>query len=132
MRIIHCDTGMRTLVSAYDAIRSNMPTDLRKEYYRHPEFRKKLNSVLRYAVRYGQSVIAYAKGRKKRCRMPKLEERKLDNIDLELLVGLHNAANLGRVWRLKTKRPMHNLSFPCFQQQESALVLLAPILARFF
>ena len=83
------------IASAYDAIRINMPIDLRKEYYRHPEFRKKLNSVLRYAVRYGESVIAYAEGKKKRYRMPKIEGRKLDATDLELLVGLNNAANLG-------------------------------------
>jgi len=78
-----------------DAIRSKMHIDLRTEYYKHPEFRKKLNSVLRYALRYGKSVIAYAEGRKKRCRMPRIEDRKLDNSDLELLVGLNSAANLG-------------------------------------
>lgn len=83
------------ILSAYDAIRINMPMDLRKEYYRHPEFRKKLTSVLRYAVRYGESVIAYAEGRKKRYRMPRIEDRKLDDTDLELLVGLNSAANLG-------------------------------------
>ncbi len=80
---------------AADAIRSKMHIDLRTEYYKHPEFRKKLNSVLKYALRYGKSVIAYAEGRKKRYRMPKIEDRRLDNTDLELLVGLNDAANLG-------------------------------------
>lgn len=80
---------------ASETIRSKMQPELRILYYKNPEFRKKLNSVLRYAVRYGQSVIAYAEGRKKRCRMPRIEDRKLDDTDLELLVGLHKEANLG-------------------------------------
>lgn len=84
-----------SITSAYDAARMNMPQELRQMYYKNPGFRKKLNSVLRYALRYGQSVIAYAEGKKKIYRMPKIDDRKLDNTDLELLIGLHDAANLG-------------------------------------
>jgi len=76
-------------------IESNLPDNLKRIYNIDPKFYNKLNSVLKYTLRYGKSVMAYAEGRKKIYRMPKIENRKLNHTDLELLVGLNSAANLG-------------------------------------
>lgn len=79
-------------VFASEVIRSNMPMELRKEFYRNKEFKQKLLSILKYSVHNGKQFLQYLDGKKKN--PPKLEGQPLDHIDLELLINLSRAADL--------------------------------------